>query len=144
VVPTVRQNLIPPLPCGPLIADTPGAGTLLPQPLVRAANSAQPRMLDDLTGASVRLLVAYDLTADDVDCIARLLEPLHGKLIILNPRDAPAYGLSVVETDPVMSRWLVSIGQRFVIARPDHYVYGTAATPAETIWLLERLIKQLR
>lgn len=62
------------------------------------------------------------------------------------PIDAPAWfraiGGAVValgDPDPVLARWFAERNTTYALQRPDFYVYGTAATPAQALDLLDDL-----
>lgn len=133
-----RQDLIPGLRDGPLVHDSPGAGSLLPQPVV--AGTGALRRMDDLTGGCVRVVAAGPLTVADRAALLSALRPLQGRLVQLGSDEPAADGsVNVREEDPVIAPWLALQDRPFVVARPDHYVYGTAATAAETLLLLASL-----
>src|SRR3954470_3184808 len=134
----VRQALIPGLTDGLIEPGSPGAGTVLPQPFVRAG-SALGR-LDDVTGATVRAVVARPLTPDERAALLAALRPLDGVLVQLGRTAASGDGVvAASDDDGVLTSWLRACGQRITIARPDHYVFGTAATPAGAVGLLKQL-----
>jgi 3-(3-hydroxy-phenyl)propionate hydroxylase len=104
VVPnTPRQDILPPL-SGGLLAATPGAGTLFPQP-----------RLADGTWMDARFGCGWRLVSD-------------GTL----PVDAPP-GLRLInlarepEAEGVVAAWMARHGVHAAIVRPDHYTYGAAA-----------------
>jgi 3-(3-hydroxy-phenyl)propionate hydroxylase len=70
--------------------------------------------------------------------------PLGGVLVQLG-ETTPGSGplLNVVEDEDVMRSWLAGLGQRFAIARPDHYVYGTAVSATDALALLEQFHQRL-
>lgn len=114
---TPRQDLLPRLETGLLArTDSGGRGTLFPQPRL-----ADGRLMDQRFGAGWRLVV------DDT------LDP---------PVVAP--GLTVIalgrgdlrETEGVVAGWLQRHGCHAALLRPDHHVYGTAASAAELDALL--------
>jgi 3-(3-hydroxy-phenyl)propionate hydroxylase len=114
---TPRQDILPRLETGFLAAqETTGRGTLFPQP--RLASSGA--LMDHAVGGGWRLVFAADA---DV------------------PRELPA-GVTVValartpEADGVVARWMHAHGCRAALVRPDHYVFGTARTAAESSQLL--------
>ena len=43
------------------------------------------------------------------------------------------------DDEGVMSSWMRDVGYRIVIARPDHYVYGTTSSADEALVLLKSL-----
>jgi 3-(3-hydroxy-phenyl)propionate hydroxylase len=161
-----RQNMIPDLSAGVIAVDTPGAGTLFPQPSVHC-DSFSGR-LDDLTGRdnagqNIRVVVLGELDAAVAAEFLKMLTPVKGKLVVLGASrnkgegsaradagaDAGAgagvtdarTGIHASEIEPVIGDWLAGLGQLVAIARPDNYVYGTADTPAAGVLLLRRLIE---
>ena len=119
--PTVtRQEIVPPLAAGLLSTQAHAAnGTLFPQPWIVAEGDRALHM-DELTGTGWRLFVDGRDVAVSVPQAA----------------DASAYGLQVVtiggdglqEQDRVMRQWFDRNNAVAAIVRPDHYVYGVAAT----------------
>jgi 3-(3-hydroxy-phenyl)propionate hydroxylase len=144
VVPTIRQNLIPGLAPGPLISDTPAAGTLFPQPHASLPNTDTACLLDDLTGRRFRVLVSGEWPCEKLIQVEELLQPLNGCLIRLRAAASPGAGLTIVEEHTILKDWLKSIGGRIAIVRPDHYVYATAETIEEAIELIGDLHRQLQ
>jgi 3-(3-hydroxy-phenyl)propionate hydroxylase len=139
-----RQNMIPDLKHG-LIADgSPGAGSLLPQPIVRT--STFEGLLDDLVGAGIRVIVRGKLDANRQADLLDTLRGCGGNLVLLgNPvRENDTEGFWVSEKEPVMSLWLESLGQSVAVARPDNYVYGTAATFEGGLHLLKEFLRRLK
>lgn len=137
-----RQNMIPPLKHGLLAVNSPGAGTLFPQPNVVAPNFEG--RLDDLTRCGVRVAVVGDIDAKAERQLLGLLELCGGRLIQISA--TPNAGTSTVhvnEVEDVMVPWLASLGQSVVIARPDNYVYGTAKSAEEGIALLQQFLRRL-
>jgi 3-(3-hydroxy-phenyl)propionate hydroxylase len=134
----VRQDLIPGLSDGLIDPAGPGAGSVLPQPFVHAERFAG--RLDDVTGATVRAVVTGPLSPGERAALLAALAPLDGVLVHLDGTGVPADGVvAAIDDDGVLSSWLRACGQRVAVARPDHYVYGTAATPAAAVDLLEGL-----
>ena len=43
----------------------------------------------------------------------------------------------------LMAAWLKGLDQRIAVARPDHYVYGTASSATDAVALLEQLRDRL-
>jgi 3-(3-hydroxy-phenyl)propionate hydroxylase len=133
-----RQNMIPNLHAGLTAPETPGAGCILPQPMIKVRD--KPVRLDDLTGHSVRVVTHGDLPAADQTVLREALQPLGGVLVLLGAiGDSTADVIHAVEDVPVLAPWLAQIDRRFVVARPDHYVFGTATSTAETVSLLVAL-----
>jgi 3-(3-hydroxy-phenyl)propionate hydroxylase len=133
-----RQNMIPGLQAGLTARETPGAGCILPQPMIDVHDKLV--RLDDLTGRTVRVVARGDLPTADQTLLLDALKPLGGVLVLLHASgDAAAGVIRAVEDVPVLAPWLAQIDRRFAVARPDHYVFGTAASTAETISLLDAL-----
>jgi 3-(3-hydroxy-phenyl)propionate hydroxylase len=139
---TVRQGLIPGLTSGLIDAASPEAGSILPQPFVRVGRFAG--RLDDLTGATVRVVTVESLSPGERAEILDALMPLGGVLVQLGEAGLREGQLvNAIDDEDVMSSWLRGAGQRIVIARPDHYVYGTASSAADAAGLLQSLRKWL-
>jgi len=133
-----RQNMIPGLHAGLIARETPGAGCILPQPMIDAGDKLV--RLDDLTGRTVRVVVHGDLPAADQTLLLDALQPLGGVLVLLGAGgDSSADVIHAVEDVPVLAPWLAQIDRRFAVARPDHCVFGTAASTTETVSLLAAL-----
>jgi 3-(3-hydroxy-phenyl)propionate hydroxylase len=125
---TIRQSLIPGLQNGLIAVNTPGAGETLPQPRV-CAKGASDTLLDDLTGACLRVIAVEDATDGETAALAAAVEPEQGVVVKLCAEfscEADGHRLDVVESAPVLAPWLHALKARFAIARPDHYVYATA------------------
>ncbi len=137
---TVRQNMIPDLRDGLLALETPGAGTILPQPRVAAAGAALA-LLDELTGPCIRVVTTGTLAPAPAAALVAALEPLGGRLVHAGVpgADLPARVLQVAEADGVLGSWLESLGRGAAVARPDHYVYGTAIDADAALALVRRL-----
>jgi 3-(3-hydroxy-phenyl)propionate hydroxylase len=114
VVPdTPRQDVLPPLTTG-LIAATPGAGTLFPQPRL----AGDGRLMDEVAGRGWRLVTDGHLAAD--------AEP---GLTLVDLGRTP-------EAEGVVALWLQRHGVHAALVRPDHYTYGAAADAAGLAALL--------
>ncbi|HSV34714.1 MAG TPA: bifunctional 3-(3-hydroxy-phenyl)propionate/3-hydroxycinnamic acid hydroxylase, partial [Ramlibacter sp.] len=139
---TIRQNLIPGLGDGLIASGTPGAGTILPQPFVHAQGFAG--RLDDLTGGTIRAIAMEPLGAADRAALLEALMPLGGVLVQLGTAEAGAGPLvNAREDEGLLAAWLAGLGQRIVVARPDHYVYGTATSAIDAVALLEQFRERL-
>ena len=111
---TPRQDVLPRLEAGLLAAtDTPGRGTLFPQPKL-----ADGRLMDQQLGCGWRL-------------VGDGLLPLSGAsgLACLDLRQTP-------EAECVVAAWMARQGCHAALLRPDHYIYGTAASAADLAALL--------
>ena len=109
---TPRQDILPALTEGFIDIDTPGAGTLFPQPML-----ASGRLMDEVHGCGWRLVVDDGLSID------------HARKAIDHARSD---GLTVIdlgrdrETHGVVRAWMDRHGVHAAIIRPDHYTYATA------------------
>jgi 3-(3-hydroxy-phenyl)propionate hydroxylase len=139
VVKTIlRQDLIPGLSSGLVDRGTPGAGSILPQPMVQTDRFTG--RLDDVTGSTVRAVAVEQLAPDERAAVLEALAPLGGVLVQLGEsggREGPL--VEAREDDDLLGSWLHAVGRRIAIARPDHYVYGTATSAKETVALLQNL-----
>ncbi len=159
---TVRQSMLPELKSGLIDASSAGAGSLFPQPWVRTAASAEPRLLDDLSGHGIRVLaMEAALTPDQAAAITAALAPLQGHLLRLaaarGQADADIVAaaaaaasscdsagnepgsLHITEQATLMNDWLRSLDAAFAIVRPDHQVYATARDTAGALRHVARL-----
>ncbi len=109
---TPRQDVLPRLGAGMLASrDTTGRGTLFPQP--RLANG---ELMDRTCGTGWRLVL-------DVTLATRSGPP--GLTVV------PLALTDTRERDGVVAAWMQRHACHAALVRPDHYVYGTAATPAD-------------
>jgi 3-(3-hydroxy-phenyl)propionate hydroxylase len=149
-----RQDMIPGLGTGLIDSGSPGAGSMLPQPLVRDGERFE--RLDEVAGRGVRLVTTAALNSDEIRAASNALAPLDGVLVCLAPGAATgatngathgatngaSAGDAVVNTTedvPVLAPWLAQLGRRFALVRPDHAVYGTASSLDEALTLVARL-----
>jgi 3-(3-hydroxy-phenyl)propionate hydroxylase len=138
---TMRSNFLPALCDGLVVDGSPGAGEIMPQPFV--FNGPTRTLLDDLTGARFRAIVSGAVVPEDRLRLKRALDPVKGSVVVLgDPDNNP--DASFAECDGVVSSWLAGLGQTVAIARPDHYVYATAASVQEAVGLVHRLVSKLR
>jgi 3-(3-hydroxy-phenyl)propionate hydroxylase len=142
-----RQDIIPPL-AGGLLAPgqgaTSGAGTLFPQPRVNGPGGSA--LLDDLAGTGWRIV-----TSLRIDQLPPRLLPLVEKLgmLVCIPSDTHAFRsgphhMQADELDGVLERWFARHGCCAALVRPDHYVYGTAASGAALYELAAGLVQRLK
>lgn len=140
-----RQNMIPDLRHGLIAPQAPLAGTLFPQP--RASAGDTQALLDDLTGARVRIVVRGALDAGMRQAFLDALAPLDGVLVQLvedsQATCATGPALAVVDTSALIASWLAELGQQVAIVRPDHYVYGAAEDGARGLALLRSFAASL-
>jgi 3-(3-hydroxy-phenyl)propionate hydroxylase len=139
-----RQDIIPPL-CEGLLApgQSSGAGTLFPQPRVNGPGG--PALLDDLAGTGWRIVTSLrmeHLPAGLLPLVERL-----GMLVCI-PSDTHAFAsgphrMQADELDGVLERWFARHGCCAALVRPDHYVYGTAASGTALYELVAGLVERL-
>lgn len=109
------------------------AGELGPQPVV--TTSGQTGLLDDVIGAGWHLLVDNDQATPVWDARhERFAAAIGLQTVVLGDQ---ARGASALQ-------WLRSRGLTAVLVRPDFYVFGGAAAPADVSPLLDDLQRQLR
>lgn len=109
---TPRQDVLPRLEHG-CLSRTPGSarGTLFPQPAIVRGGASRP--LDDLAGHGWRLVVDDTLAGGlDGDEMTIVHLGMHGER----------------EADGVVAAWMQRHACHAALVRPDHYVFGTAAT----------------
>ena len=115
-----RQHLIPPIEGGFVGADAhPANGTLFPQPTI--AQAGADVLLDEIAGSGLRLILSGALAPASqpiVDLAARI-----GARVVCF---GGAGGLR--ESGDVLAQWFEKHACAAAIVRPDHYVYGVAAT----------------
>lgn len=108
---TPRQDVLPRLETGLLsTVDGSARGTLFPQPLL-----AGQVLMDDRCGRGWRLVVDPTLPLPDA--------PRGLTVMALGRGDTE-------ETEGVVAGWMQRHQVHAALLRPDHYVYGAAATPA--------------
>jgi 3-(3-hydroxy-phenyl)propionate hydroxylase len=118
---TPRQDVLPRLESGALSAsDTSARGTLFPQPWLRRAEGA--RRMDDVVGGGWRLVTTS----------RPVLPETPAELPDLHATDLGALD----EIDGVLAAWFERHGCAAALVRPDHYVFGTARSPAAVQALL--------
>ena len=114
-----RQDLIPPLETGLLCPDAhPANGSLFPQPRVRHAG--HDALLDDFTGAGLRLML--NTTCDAPAAAALESVKRSGAQVVQIGTTAYA------EADGIVAAWFAKHGAIAALVRPDHYVYGVASS----------------
>lgn len=102
--------LIPAIGTGIVLAGSPAAGERFIQPRL-----ADGRLLDDATGGGWRLFVRDGAIAGAALGVSRI-------------------DVSALDDGGRLAAWLDSRGIDAVLVRPDHYVYGTAAGEAQTLF----------
>lgn len=113
---TPRQDVLPRLDRGCLsMHDSAARGTLFPQPTVRDG-AGRERLLDDLVGGGWRLVLD--------DALAGAVPPRPDlQLLHIGPRGRH-------EAHGIVAAWLQRHGCHAALLRPDHYVFGVAASAA--------------
>jgi 3-(3-hydroxy-phenyl)propionate hydroxylase len=131
---TVRQKFIPGLEGGLLHHESDGSlkagtGALCIQPWVRSSVTDAWRRLDDLTGPRFILIAISEAW---LACLSSQTltawQQLGGVVVVLGTPPAtalPTEALCVEERDGLLASWLLEHAAHAVVARPDHYVYGT-------------------
>ncbi|MNT60311.1 3-(3-hydroxyphenyl)propionate hydroxylase [compost metagenome] len=105
-------------------------------------------LLDDFTGASFRIVASDDV---DISVVAQCLgehpwaQALSIRLVQLGPgaRQDSGPWMRCEDVSGVLSGWMKAHGCGLVVARPDHYVYGTASTTAGALALVRELLAGL-
>ena len=141
----IRQEMIPGLRTGLIETGTAGAGAIFPQPIVRAAaGTGREALLDDMTGARVRVVTIAAPDEAEVAEFERLLQPLEGCFVAVAAGGGRAQThITCEEVAGCLVEWMRGLGARFAIVRPDHYVYATAATASEALLYLDTLTRQI-
>lgn len=109
-------DLIPAYATGAIAASSPGAGERFVQPWVEKGGT--PVLLDAITGQGWRLF------AVDAEAAAQARAAC-APLVAL---DVTVFDSAAFADDGTLASWFASRGIRFVLIRPDAYVFGTAAT----------------
>ncbi|MEO0670069.1 MAG: bifunctional 3-(3-hydroxy-phenyl)propionate/3-hydroxycinnamic acid hydroxylase [Pseudomonadota bacterium] len=118
-------------------ADSPGAGELSPQGVVKCAGVTD--RFDQAVGQGWFVLAigqsAHGLLTD---AQAQRLSRLGGRVVSVG-----AAGCDVTTTDTAYADWVAQTGAPFVIIRPDFYVTATAATQSGLRGHFDSLTRQL-
>jgi len=126
----IRQDLVPPLSGGALMSNQGApAGWRFPQPRVVTADGDV--LLDDLTGARFRLVLAPQFEiAETPAAMSDLLIRLDAVVVRMATRGVSrpvgAQAWEIVETEGVLAQWFERHGALAALVRPDHYVFGVA------------------
>jgi 3-(3-hydroxy-phenyl)propionate hydroxylase len=133
---TVRQKLIPNLVAGilalsPTGEPVPPAGTMLPQPMVEAADGSR-QLLDEFVGWNFLLLTLGEAPQGWLTPSAdELWRRLGGVRLVLEPTARAAAPHRVVaEQGSLLTGWMRSLGVEALLVRPDKYLFGAASDPA--------------
>jgi 3-(3-hydroxy-phenyl)propionate hydroxylase len=138
-----RQQLQPSLTVGCLASRSHGVrGTLFPQP--RISTNFGPRLLDEVVGTGLRLVLDRQfppVTADQIRQLARL----DARAIRLTdaPRPLGDHAESYSEFDGVARKWFKANGCGAAVVRPDHYIFGAASDIPALTETLEQLASAL-
>ena len=128
---TTRQDVLPRLEGGFLSArDHAARGTIFPQPRVSVGGAA-PVLLDERAGHGWRLVIDDQMPGTAV----------HGLTLV------QLGAASLVETEDVVAAWMQRHCCHAALVRPDHYVFGVAASAGEldgllTEWAALRGVRQ--
>ena len=146
VVTTVRQNMIPDLQSGFLDLRCQGAGSVFPQPTVRLAGQEQLVRLDDVTGSRFRVVTSETLSRQESAALNQQIGDLEGCMVCLNKvkPNSMTRAYDVSDEEGCLREWMTSVHARFVIVRPDHYVYATASSAEGALLSLQCLATDLR
>ena len=118
-----------------LFVDTPGAGHLFPQPLVRD-DRGQAALFDDAVGANLCVVSAVDVSDAFRATVARCGVPLV-------ETGAAQLGALTVSEPALLQAWFHEHGTQLAVVRPDRYVYGTVTDEDGAATLLARCLEAL-
>lgn len=125
-----RQDIIPPLEQGLLARANAGSaiGTLFPQPRLQPAQGAQ--LMDKLAGCGWRVVTSLPAWSLPPALAARVAALGTLVSVAAGAASEAAGGavVAVAECDGVLAAWFARHQCCAAIVRPDHYVYGVAAT----------------
>ncbi|MYM25402.1 bifunctional 3-(3-hydroxy-phenyl)propionate/3-hydroxycinnamic acid hydroxylase [Duganella sp. FT135W] len=132
-----RQDIIPPLERGLLAGEGSGVGTLFPQPRLQHAHGAQ--LMDKLAGCGWRVVTNLPVwslppaLSTRVEALGTLVSVAPGAVAV----DVGHAVVGAAECDGVLAAWFARHQCCAAIVRPDHYVYGVAATGEALAVLLD-------
>ncbi len=142
-MPRFADGLLQPAPRSPAV------GGLALQATVRDT-TGEPRLLDETTGAGLRLLSSEPLPAF-VGATDAHFRRLGGHHTVLDPKgtappvDARTDGVTRVEdVEGRYAEWFASIEASHVLVRPDHVVFGTGRDASDAAALVDALASQLQ
>jgi 3-(3-hydroxy-phenyl)propionate hydroxylase len=138
---TMRSNFLPDLADGLLDESSAGAGQIMPQPFILQRDGGVTR-LDDAVGPGFVVVCARPLLDDELGALQAAAAPIGGQVVRLRPSTSearPRVEGELVERDGVVSGWLAELGATIAIARPDHYVYGTADSVDGALSMLDAI-----
>ena len=92
------------------------------------AGCAGPKLLDEFTGACVRIVLSCEFPPL-TDAQSKLVKKLGAIVIRIADATGRTDGLESIycETESVTTNWFAKHGCVAAIVRPDHYVFGTAS-----------------
>jgi 3-(3-hydroxy-phenyl)propionate hydroxylase len=116
-----RQQLIPSLEDGFLSPVAhPANGTIFPQPRMRSAGGEA--LLDDVAGSWFRLVVRENFPVKET----KLAAAMGVELVRIGAGEG-----CLEEVDGILAQWFEKHACAAALVRPDHYVYGVAASAGE-------------
>ncbi|MFD1612340.1 bifunctional 3-(3-hydroxy-phenyl)propionate/3-hydroxycinnamic acid hydroxylase [Sphingomonas tabacisoli] len=118
---STAADLIPAIETGIVASDTPGAGERFIQPWVGAGSTQA--LLDDVTGGGWRLF------AIDAEAAARARQAVEAVTALA----IRIVDISEIADGGTLRQWLTERCARFVLVRPDFYVFGTACESVEPL-----------
>jgi 3-(3-hydroxy-phenyl)propionate hydroxylase len=143
---TIRQKFIPDLKHGLISRGAKLAGSLFVQPTICRGDGDTVR-LDDLLAPGFVLAAA---SADPMTWLSpqsrRTWQALGGEEVVITGETASVGAGCIAalrETGALFSGWLKANGVAAVIVRPDRYVFGGAADPAELNALIAEIAAEL-
>ncbi len=121
-----RQEIVPPLERGFLAGDAHATtGSLFPQPWIETAEGTVH--MDSVTGHGWRVFL--DGSNAQAAGLMEAVERSQGSRASLRTFVIGGNGLK--ERDGIVATWFARNAAFAAVVRPDHYVFGTAATPTE-------------
>jgi len=122
---TPRQDILPRLESGLLSPQpSPARGTLFPQPWLRTDDG--PARMDAVLGNGWRLVLDASVAQASLPAMAMAFDGLR----VLPLAQMP-------ETESVAAAWFARHASVAALVRPDNYVFGVAAQPADIAPLIE-------
>lgn len=142
----LRQSLLPGIRHGLIDTGEAPEGTPFPQPLVRLGSTGaacDAQMMDDLVAPGF-LLVLRDappasLSLEWQHALARL----QAQVVCMDSGACQPDVLELKEADGVLAQWFERYSCSSALVRPDHVVFGSAATADGVLALLERACARL-
>ncbi|MBJ6121625.1 bifunctional 3-(3-hydroxy-phenyl)propionate/3-hydroxycinnamic acid hydroxylase [Sphingomonas mollis] len=120
-VATTAADLIPAYATGAVATGTSGAGERFVQPWVD--RDGVRVLMDDVTGQGWRLFAA------DADAAVQARAACASIAVL----DVTVIDIADLSDDGTLAAWLDTRGVRFVLVRPDAYVFGTATTDVDAL-----------